>query len=113
MRELVMKKSFMIRRGLDTILHAIWPNGWVPLYNSIHFSRMGFRDCIANRAWQDKVHKLYKSDYFSSSLVVNKFTFLYVYFQMIRRSVWCFGIAAFLSILLMSMNPIDTIVKIN
>ncbi|XP_011311791.1 kynurenine 3-monooxygenase [Fopius arisanus] len=55
MRDLVMRKSFVARRNLDTILHRLWPNSWLPLYSTIHFSRMKFRDCIANREWQNKV----------------------------------------------------------
>ncbi|XP_034934956.1 kynurenine 3-monooxygenase isoform X2 [Chelonus insularis] len=55
MRELVMKKSFRLRRNIDTLLHRLWPNGWIPLYNTIHFTRMGFRRCIENRSWQDMV----------------------------------------------------------
>ncbi|CAG5107845.1 Similar to kh: Kynurenine 3-monooxygenase (Anopheles gambiae) [Cotesia congregata] len=55
MRELVLKKSFLMRRTIDTFLHWMCPDNWLPLYNSIHFSRMGFRDCVKNRAWQDKI----------------------------------------------------------
>lgn len=33
------------------------PNYWVPLYNSVSFSRMPYKKCIENRKWQDKVLK--------------------------------------------------------
>lgn len=55
MRELVLKKTFLLRRTLDTFLHKMLPNNWLPLYHTVHFTRMGFRDCVENRAWQDKV----------------------------------------------------------
>ncbi|KAK0084877.1 hypothetical protein PV325_006198 [Microctonus aethiopoides] len=55
MRDLVLKKSFLIRRNLDSNLHKLWPNSWIPLYFMITFTRIGFRDCIALRSWQDKI----------------------------------------------------------
>lgn len=55
MRHLVTKKSFVYRRRLDTILHKFIPNTWIPLYSTVHFSRMSFQECIANKKWQDKV----------------------------------------------------------
>ncbi|KAK9302957.1 hypothetical protein QLX08_005220 [Tetragonisca angustula] len=55
MRDLVTRKSFLLRKSLDTFLHRRIPNTWIPLYSTIHFSRMKFRDCIANKEWQDKV----------------------------------------------------------
>ncbi|KAF7385483.1 hypothetical protein HZH68_013913 [Vespula germanica] len=54
MRHLVTKKSFVFRRHLDTILHKFIPNTWIPLYSTVHFSRMSFQECIANKKWQDK-----------------------------------------------------------
>ncbi|OAD56203.1 Kynurenine 3-monooxygenase, partial [Eufriesea mexicana] len=55
MRDLVTRKSFLLRKYLDTFLYRQIPNTWIPLYSTVHFSRMKFRDCIANREWQDKV----------------------------------------------------------
>nr|XP_031846052.1 kynurenine 3-monooxygenase [Nomia melanderi] len=55
MRDLVNRKSFLLRKHLDTILHRQMPNTWIPLYSTVHFSRMKFRDCIANKEWQDKI----------------------------------------------------------
>ncbi|XP_067209598.1 kynurenine 3-monooxygenase isoform X4 [Linepithema humile] len=55
MRDLVTKKSFLVRKFLDNFLYTYIPNCWVPLYSSVHFTRMSFRDCIAHREWQNKV----------------------------------------------------------
>lgn len=58
MRDLVNKKSFLIRKKLDTLLNYLLPRWWVPLYTSVTFSRMRYHRCIANRAWQDRVLSL-------------------------------------------------------
>ncbi|XP_050574119.1 kynurenine 3-monooxygenase [Bombus affinis] len=55
MRDLVTRKSFLLRKRLDTFLYRQIPNTWIPLYNTVHFSRMKFRDCVANKEWQDKI----------------------------------------------------------
>ncbi|KAG7213542.1 hypothetical protein KM043_002800 [Ampulex compressa] len=57
MRDLVTRKSFLLRKYLDTFLHSLMPNIWIPLYSTVHFSRMGFRDCMTNKEWQDKTLK--------------------------------------------------------
>lgn len=53
MRDLVNKKSFLLRKKLDGILHWLFPRWWVPLYTSVTFSRMRYHQCIENRRWQD------------------------------------------------------------
>merc|ERR1712127_258735 len=53
MRDLVNKKSFLVRKKLDNLLHWLAPDWWVPLYTSVTFSRMRYHQCIKNRAWQD------------------------------------------------------------
>ena len=53
MRDLVNKKSFLIRKKLDNFLHWLLPSWWVPLYTSVTFSRMRYHKCVSNRAWQD------------------------------------------------------------
>merc|ERR1711973_586514 len=53
MRDLVNKKSFLIRKKLDNLLHWLLPSFWVPLYTSVTFSRMRYHKCIENRKWQD------------------------------------------------------------
>ncbi|XP_026480225.1 kynurenine 3-monooxygenase-like, partial [Ctenocephalides felis] len=55
MRDLVNKKSYRLRKTFDDFLFWIAPQVWVPLYNSVSFTRMSYRKCIENRAWQDKV----------------------------------------------------------
>ncbi|XP_058067187.1 kynurenine 3-monooxygenase [Anopheles bellator] len=55
MRDLVTKRSYLLRKKLDEILFWLLPNTWVPLYNSVSFSHMPYSQCIANRAWQDKI----------------------------------------------------------
>lgn len=55
MRDLVNKKSFRLRKKLDDFLYWLLPDIWVPLYNSVSFTRMGYQTCVNNRQWQDKV----------------------------------------------------------
>ncbi|XP_044011575.1 kynurenine 3-monooxygenase [Aphidius gifuensis] len=77
MRELVMKKSFILRRKLDTVLYWIFGKRWTPLYNTVHFSRMNFRDCMENKSWQDKI---------------------------IQRSFWCLSASFSLAVLFISIK---------
>jgi hypothetical protein len=58
MRDLVNKRSFLIRKKLDSLLNYLFPRWWVPLYTSVTFSRMRYHQCIANRAWQDSALSL-------------------------------------------------------
>merc|ERR1712008_189095 len=53
MRDLVNKKSFLLRKKLDSFLHWLLPSWWVPLYTSVTFSRMRYSQCVNNRKWQD------------------------------------------------------------
>jgi len=53
MRDLVNKKSFLVRKKLDNFLHWLFPSSWVPLYTSVTFTRMRYHQCVSNRAWQD------------------------------------------------------------
>merc|ERR1711988_1382071 len=57
MRDLVNKKSFLVRKKLDNFLHWLFPNNWVPLYTSVTFSRMRYHHCVSNKAWQDEALK--------------------------------------------------------
>eukprot|EP00088_Acartia_fossae_P015834 TRINITY_DN18778_c0_g1_i1.p1 TRINITY_DN18778_c0_g1~~TRINITY_DN18778_c0_g1_i1.p1 ORF type:complete len:473 (+),score=142.57 TRINITY_DN18778_c0_g1_i1:30-1448(+) len=54
MRDLVNKKSFLLRKKLDNLLHWMFPQWWVPLYTSVTFTRMRYHECIKNRLWQDQ-----------------------------------------------------------
>merc|ERR1740128_907662 len=53
MRDLVNKKSFLVRKKLDNLLHWLAPHWGGPLYTSVTFSRMRYHQCIKNRKWQD------------------------------------------------------------
>lgn len=55
MRDLVNKNSYHLRKKLDDLLFKLLPDVWIPLYNSVTFSHMGYKSCIENRKWQDKV----------------------------------------------------------
>lgn len=57
MRDLVMRKKYKIRKTFDDFLFKLMPQKWVPLYNSVTFSNMGYEQCVKNRTWQDKVCK--------------------------------------------------------
>ncbi|XP_001970577.3 kynurenine 3-monooxygenase [Drosophila erecta] len=56
MRDLTKRWTFRLRKSLDTLLFRLFP-GWIPLYNSVSFSSMPYRQCIANRKWQDQLLK--------------------------------------------------------
>ncbi|KAK7104329.1 kynurenine 3-monooxygenase-like [Littorina saxatilis] len=55
MRASVNSYLFLLRKYFDNLLNRLFPSFWVPLYTSVAFSRMRYHQCIANRAWQDKV----------------------------------------------------------
>lgn len=55
MRDLVNRKSYRLRKLLDDFLFRMLPETWIPLYNSVSFSHMPYKQCIENRKWQDNV----------------------------------------------------------
>lgn len=55
MRDLVRSKTYRLRKMFDDFLYRVFPNTWIPLYNSVSFSHMPYKQCIENRKWQDKV----------------------------------------------------------
>lgn len=55
MRDLVSRKSFLLRKKLDTVLYRLFPKMWVPLYNSVTFTDIKYSQCVTNRKYQDKV----------------------------------------------------------
>lgn len=59
MRSLVIKPTYRMRRALDNVLYKLFPNKWIPLYNSISFSHMDYLKCLENRKWQNDVSILY------------------------------------------------------
>ncbi|KAI4483594.1 hypothetical protein M0804_007854 [Polistes exclamans] len=87
MRHLVQKKSFALRRHLDTFLYKFIPNTWIPLYSTVHFSRMSFQECITNKKWQDKV--LQRSLWYLGSALtaIIAFSFSKIYFEQMRTTI--------------------------
>ena len=57
MRDLVARRSFLLRKLLDNFLYWVFPHKWVPLYTSVTFTRMRYHHCISNKKWQDEVRK--------------------------------------------------------
>ncbi|KAH1005153.1 hypothetical protein HUJ04_006189 [Dendroctonus ponderosae] len=55
MRDLVTKRSFKLRKHLDQYLSKLMPHIWIPLYISVSFTHMKYRECLKNKQWQDKV----------------------------------------------------------
>lgn len=55
MRDLVNRRSFLLRKKVDNFLFWLLPNIWVPLYLSVAFTNIGYRQCMDNKHWQDKV----------------------------------------------------------
>ncbi|ERL87212.1 hypothetical protein D910_04611 [Dendroctonus ponderosae] len=55
MRDLVTKRSFKLRKHLDKYLSKLMPHIWIPLYISVSFTHMKYRECLKNKQWQDKV----------------------------------------------------------
>lgn len=55
MRDLVRCKSYRLRKILDDFLFRMFPNVWIPLYNSVSFSHMPYKQCVENRKWQNQV----------------------------------------------------------
>lgn len=55
MRDLVTKRSFIMRKKLDKFFHRLIPNIWIPLYTTVSFSRIRYSECIENKKWQDQV----------------------------------------------------------
>nr|CAD7396661.1 unnamed protein product [Timema poppensis] len=72
MRDLVNKRSFLLRKKLDELLFWLFPRQWVPLYTSVTFSNMSYTQCLSNKQWQGKVrlHCL-SSVYFIETLTFN------------------------------------------
>jgi len=55
MRDLVAKRSFLIRKKLDDLLYWLMPTVWIPLYTTVTFSRKRYSQCISNKKWQDQL----------------------------------------------------------
>lgn len=55
MRDLVNRRSFLLRKKVDNLLFRLLPKIWIPLYTSVAFTTVGYRQCMDNKCWQDKV----------------------------------------------------------
>ena len=55
MRDLVRRHSYQIRKQIDDVLYLLVPKIWIPLYTSVTFTNMGYKKCMKNRKWQDRV----------------------------------------------------------
>ncbi|KAJ9596074.1 hypothetical protein L9F63_012742, partial [Diploptera punctata] len=55
MRDLVNRRSFLVRKKIDNMLFWLFPNVWVPLYQSVTFTHTGYKNCLDNKRWQDGV----------------------------------------------------------
>lgn len=70
MRDLVQRKSYKIRKFFDDNLYKIFGDQWIPLYNSVTFSHMDYKECIENRNWQNCVIKCFNFVLFSTVIVL-------------------------------------------
>lgn len=55
MRDLVARRRYYLRKSFDELLYSVFPKVWVPLYNSVTFSRMRYIECRRNFQWQNQV----------------------------------------------------------
>lgn len=55
MRDLVTRRSYYLRKLFDEFLFYLFPEKWVPLYNSVSFTNIRYCDCVENRNWQNRV----------------------------------------------------------
>lgn len=55
MRDLVTRRSFLLRKKIDTFLYFIFGDKWVPLYNTVSFTKLPYSKCIENRNRQDQI----------------------------------------------------------
>ncbi|KOB51820.1 Kynurenine 3-monooxygenase, partial [Operophtera brumata] len=47
-RDLVTRPSYRLRKAVDDFIFWLFPNLWVPLYNSVTFSTMPYSHCVKN-----------------------------------------------------------------
>ncbi|NP_001034500.1 kynurenine 3-monooxygenase [Tribolium castaneum] len=55
MRDLVTRPSYRLRKFFDELLFKCMKEKWIPLCNSVTFSNFGYKQCVENRKWQNKV----------------------------------------------------------
>lgn len=62
MRDLVNRKSFLLRKKFDNLMYAWFPKLWIPLYTMVTFSRLPYKRCMNDRQWQDELlSKVFKA----------------------------------------------------
>lgn len=55
MRDLVNRKTFLIRKKFDNLMHSFVGNSWIPLYTMVTFSRIPYKKCMDDKEWQDQM----------------------------------------------------------
>lgn len=55
MRDLVNRKTFLLRKKFDSWMYSLFPSAWIPLYTMVTFSRIPYKRCMDDRNWQDKL----------------------------------------------------------
>ncbi|CAG7721512.1 unnamed protein product [Allacma fusca] len=69
MRHLVNQRGYYLRRLVDQVLNKVFGNGWVPLYNSVTFTRIPYSQCIQKRKWQDEILEKMKNVFVAGTAV--------------------------------------------
>ena len=55
MRDHVASAGFLFKKKVEKVLHRLMPQGFVPLYTMVSFSRIPYADAVARAARQDRV----------------------------------------------------------
>lgn len=55
MRDLVSRPSYKLRKQLDSALHSLFPDAWVPLYSMVTFSNIPYAEALHRSRRQDAI----------------------------------------------------------
>jgi kynurenine 3-monooxygenase len=55
MRDLVTRPSYKLRKSLDSALHDLFPDAWVPLYTMVTFTNTPYAQALARARRQDAI----------------------------------------------------------
>ncbi|CAI2353930.1 unnamed protein product [Caenorhabditis sp. 36 PRJEB53466] len=55
LKDLVNRNSYKMRKTFDTFMNRLFPNGWIPLYSMVTFSRIPYSEVVGRRARQDRI----------------------------------------------------------
>lgn len=55
MSHAVTTKRYMIRKKIDGLLNAIFPNYWIPLYTMVSFTNIRYSEIVKRKITQDKI----------------------------------------------------------